>query len=95
MPVAVQTVLNSGARHPVISNEYERQFVYLCGAVSPFGGQLDWKLSREMKEMKEMNTMRIDEFLTRIGGVTRRISSCSDRRTRPDRPGKRPTAGAQ
>jgi len=33
---------------PVISNGYERQFVYVYGAVSPLEGELDWKLCREM-----------------------------------------------
>jgi hypothetical protein len=41
-------VLNSGALCPVISNGYERQFVYK--------GQLEWMLCREM------NTMRMGEF---------------------------------
>ncbi len=45
---------------PVISNGYERQFVYVYGAVSPREGQLDWMLCREM------NTARMGEFLTQI-----------------------------
>jgi hypothetical protein len=39
---------------PVISNGYERQFVYVYGAVSPLQGELDWRLCREM------NTVRIE-----------------------------------
>jgi hypothetical protein len=42
---------------PVISNGYERQFVYVYGAVSPVQGELDWRLCREM------NTVRMGEFL--------------------------------
>jgi hypothetical protein len=29
---------------PVIDNGYERQFVYVYGAVSPIEGELDWLL---------------------------------------------------
>ena len=45
---------------PVISNGYERQFVYVYGAVSPLQGQLDWRLCREM------NTARMGEFLAQV-----------------------------
>jgi hypothetical protein len=45
---------------PVVDNGYERQFVYVYGAVSPIQGQLDWMISREM------NTSRMNEFLARV-----------------------------
>jgi len=45
---------------PVISNGYERQFVYVYGAVSPVQGELDWWLCREM------NTVRMGEFLQQV-----------------------------
>jgi hypothetical protein len=45
---------------PVIDNGYERQFVYVYGAVSPFEGELDWLLCREM------NTERMGEFLAQV-----------------------------
>jgi hypothetical protein len=45
---------------PVISNGYERQFVYVYGAVSPLQGELDWRLCREM------NTARMSEFLQQV-----------------------------
>ena len=45
---------------PVIDNGYERQFVYVYGAVSPLQGELDWKLCREM------NTERMGEFLQQV-----------------------------
>ena len=45
---------------PVISNGYERQFIYVYGAVSPLQGQLDWRLCREM------NTVRMGEFLAQV-----------------------------
>ena len=44
----------------VIRNGYERQFVYVYGAVSPLEGELDWKLCREM------NTLRMGEFLSQV-----------------------------
>ena len=45
---------------PVINNGYERQFIYVYGAVSPLEGQLDWRLCREM------NTVRMGEFLNQV-----------------------------
>lgn len=45
---------------PVVSNGYEREFVYAYGAVSPIDGELDWRLSREM------NTVRMGEFLAGV-----------------------------
>lgn len=45
---------------PVMSNGYEREFVYVYGAVSPFSGELDWRLCREM------NTARMGEFLVQV-----------------------------
>ena len=45
---------------PVINNGYERQFIYVYGAVSPLEGQLDWRLCREM------NTVRMGKFLTQV-----------------------------
>ncbi|MHB1744774.1 MAG: IS630 family transposase, partial [Acidobacteriaceae bacterium] len=45
---------------PAINNGYERQFIYVYGAVSPLEGQLDWRLCREM------NTVRMGEFLAQV-----------------------------
>ena len=45
---------------PVIGNGYEREFVYVYGAVSPLQGELDWRLCREM------NTVRMAEFLAQV-----------------------------
>jgi hypothetical protein len=45
---------------PVVGNGYEREFVYVYGAVSPQEQELDWRLSREM------NTARMGEFLTQV-----------------------------
>ena len=45
---------------PVIRNGYEREFVYVYGAVSPLQGELDWRRCREM------NTARMGEFLAQV-----------------------------
>ncbi len=45
---------------PVLGNGYEREFVYVYGAVSPLSGELDWKVGREM------NTARMAEFLAQV-----------------------------
>ena len=33
---------------PVVSNGYEREFVYVYGVVSPIEGELDWMTCRKM-----------------------------------------------
>ena len=45
---------------PAVSNGYEREFVYVYGAVSPLEGELDWMICREM------NTQRMGEFLAQV-----------------------------
>jgi DDE superfamily endonuclease len=45
---------------PVMLNGYERQFVYVYGAVSPLQGDLDWMIRTEM------NTVRMGEFLSQV-----------------------------
>lgn len=45
---------------PVMLNGYERQFVYVYGAVSPLQGDLDWMIC------SEMNTVRMGEFLSQV-----------------------------
>ena len=45
---------------PTVDNGYERQFVYVYGAVSPLQGELDWMICREM------NTVRMSEFLGQV-----------------------------
>jgi len=44
----------------VVDNGYERQFVYVYGAVSPLQGQLDWMIS------DAMNTERMSQFLVQV-----------------------------
>ena len=45
---------------PAVPNGYERQFVYVYGAISPLEGQLDWKIT------PNMNTERMNEFLLQV-----------------------------
>ena len=45
---------------PIVNNGYEREFVYVYGAVSPIEGGLDWMIC------SEMNTLRMGEFLAQV-----------------------------
>lgn len=44
----------------IVPNGYERQFVYVYGAISPIEGEMDWMICREM------NTERMSVFLHQI-----------------------------
>ena len=48
---------------PTVCNGYEREFVYVYGAVSPIEGGLDWMTCREM------NTVRMTEFLAQVSAA--------------------------
>ena len=48
---------------PMMCNGYEREFVYVYGAVSPLQGEFDWKIC------KEMNTLRMGEFLEQLSAA--------------------------
>lgn len=45
---------------PMVCNGYEREFVYVYGAVSPLQGQLDWMIARQM------NTANMSAFLAQV-----------------------------
>mgnify|MGYP002814273115 FL=1 len=45
---------------PTMLNGYEREFVYVYGAVSPFPGELDWRIC------SDMNTRRMNGFLEQV-----------------------------
>ena len=45
---------------PLVNNGYERQFVYVYGAVSPLQGELDWMIS------SLMNTEQMGQFLDQV-----------------------------
>jgi hypothetical protein len=51
---------------PVVCNGYEREFVYVYGAVSPMQGQLDWMITRQM------NTVNMTAFLAQVSAKHRR-----------------------
>jgi DDE superfamily endonuclease len=51
---------------PMVCNGYEREFVYVYGAVSPIQGQLDWMLTRQM------NTTNMSSFLAQVSAKHRR-----------------------
>ena len=48
---------------PTVCNGYEREFVYVYGAVSPMQGELDWMIARQM------NTERMSEFLAQVSAA--------------------------
>jgi hypothetical protein len=51
---------------PVVCNGYEREFVYVYGAVSPVEGQLDTMITRQM------NTVNMSAFLAQVSAKHRR-----------------------
>jgi len=50
---------------PVVCNGYEREFVYVYGAVSPVEGQHDWMITRQM------NTANMSAFLAQVSAKHR------------------------
>jgi hypothetical protein len=48
---------------PAVDNGYEREYVYVYGAVSPLEGELDWMICREM------NMQRMAEFLSQVSNA--------------------------
>jgi DDE superfamily endonuclease len=51
---------------PTVSNGYEREFLYVYGAVSPMQGELDWMITNKM------NTNNMSEFLAQVSAAHRR-----------------------
>ena len=51
---------------PVVCNGYERQFLYVYGAVSPLQGQLDWMIA------PKTNTDFLSKFLAQVSAKHRR-----------------------
>jgi transposase len=50
----------------MVCNGYEREFLYVYGAVSPLQGQLDWMITRKM------NTTNMSAFLAQVSTRHRR-----------------------
>jgi hypothetical protein len=48
---------------PTVCNGYEREFLYVYGAVSPVQGEMDWMIARQM------NTERMSEFLAQVSAA--------------------------
>lgn len=48
---------------PTVNNGYEREFLYVYGAVSPMQGELDWMIS------PKMNTAHMSEFLAKVSAA--------------------------
>lgn len=48
---------------PTVCNGYEREFLYVYGAVSPMQGEFDWMITRQM------NTERMSEFLAQVSAA--------------------------
>lgn len=53
-------------QRPVVANGYEREFVYVYGAVSPLQGEIDWMITRQM------NTLNMGAFLAQVSAAHRR-----------------------
>lgn len=57
---------------PVVNNGYEREFVYVYGAVSPCEGQLDWMIGPRMDTdrmaayLAQVSAAHPDEFLVMV-----------------------------
>jgi len=58
--VRIRRCWSPAPERPVVPNGYEREFVYVYGAVSPMEGEMDWMICREM------NTDRMSAFLTQV-----------------------------
>jgi hypothetical protein len=48
---------------PIVCNGYEREFLYVYGAVSPLQGELDWMIA------PQMNTQRMSQCLAQISAT--------------------------
>jgi hypothetical protein len=61
--VRIRRCWSPAPARPVVPNGYEREFVYVYGAVSPVEGELDWMICREM------NTERMGGFLEQVSAA--------------------------
>jgi len=46
--VRIRRCWSPAPHRPSVANGYEREFVYLYGAVSPIEGEMDWMISPKM-----------------------------------------------
>jgi hypothetical protein len=70
--VRIRRCWSPAPARPVVMNGYERQFVYVYGAVSPMEGELDWMICREMNAeqmgvfLGQVSAAHPDEFIIMI-----------------------------
>ena len=48
---------------PSVANGYEREFVYVYGAVSPIEGEMDWMISQKMNTEQMMRVISLIYYL--------------------------------
>lgn len=57
---------------PIVSNGYEREFVYIYGAVSPIEGEMNWMVCRQMNTkhmstfLRQVSAAHADEFMMMV-----------------------------
>jgi hypothetical protein len=61
--VRIRRCWSPAPARPTVPNGYEREFVYVYGAVSPLEGEMDWMICREM------NTERMGRFLEQVSAA--------------------------
>jgi len=61
--VRIRRCWSEAPLRPVVCNGYEREFLYVYGAVSPVQGELDWMIA------PQMNTERMSEFLLQVSAA--------------------------
>lgn len=61
--VRIRRCWSPAPHRPSVSNGYEREFVYVYGAVSPIEGEMDWMIS------PKMNTEQMTLFLSQVSAA--------------------------
>jgi hypothetical protein len=61
--VRIRRCWSPAPHRPSVQNGYEREFVYVYGAVSPIEGDMDWMISQKM------NTEQMSIFLSQVSAA--------------------------
>ena len=61
--VRIRRCWSPAPHRPSVQNGYEREFVYVYGAVSPIEGDMDWMISQKM------NTEQMNIFLSQVSAA--------------------------
>jgi len=61
--VRIRRCWSPAPARPTVANGYEREFVYVYGAVSPMEGEMDWMICRQM------NTEHMSAFLAQVSAA--------------------------